>query len=59
MTDANLYYWFGVGGEGTFEIHHLISDFAPARSGILQPLPPASYSAFRPGFASTQTPLPR
>jgi hypothetical protein len=38
----NLYYWFLV-GEATLPLHHLISDFAPTRPGILQPLPPQSY----------------
>jgi hypothetical protein len=36
-----LYYWFGV-GEGTLEIHHLSSNFAPAKPKILQTLPPPS-----------------
>jgi hypothetical protein len=37
-----LYYWFSV-GEGTLPLHHLITNFTPARLDIIQPLPPPSY----------------
>jgi hypothetical protein len=41
-----LYYWFGV-GEATLQIHHLNSQFTPARPDILQALPPPSYKLFK------------
>jgi hypothetical protein len=34
MKHKYLYYWFRV-GEDTFWLHHLISDFIPARPAIL------------------------
>jgi hypothetical protein len=38
LPTENLYYWFAV-GEGTLPLH-LISYFAPTKSGLLQLLPP-------------------
>jgi hypothetical protein len=40
---VNFYYWFGV-GEGTLQIHYLISEFTPMKIDMLQTLPPPNSS---------------